>query len=430
MHIKIIKKDNEFDEVKDEWINFEKKVSNQNITLLNINIAKWYNDVDSPVIFMVDDFCNKWIDLNGNGEVDLGEDWGYAKDSSNSSFNFLRTTFLKKYPYLKITFFTTVGKRSPVIKHPLCKVYSSPINEDKESKIFFRSIHHNKQFEIAYHGLTHGIPGKTAQDFYQEWKTFCSVSEAVKETEKGRKIYFDTFGEYPKGGKYCGYEYNDFSDDSINQTGFLWWCRIWNRGQKHIKDAVNFKPKYFGKNKVIDIPSTIIGSLCTIYKNEGIIKYFLKITLKFLYVKKKLKSITKLLKNKQIISIQEHIAPSRVDKKRQTPNIFDDKESLFIIFDFLKNKNVWYATGTEVAEYFDARENIKIVIVNENKFLIKYKGRPLNPILTIIIKTNKIMKNKIIKVIAPDGKVFKSYSYYNGSYKVNLRIINGMYHIR
>jgi len=37
--------------------------------------------------------------------------------------------------------------------------------------------------------------------------------------------------------------------------------------------------------------------------------------------------------------------------KRQSPNIFDDKESLKAIFKYLKKKNVWYCTGSELAEW-------------------------------------------------------------------------------
>lgn len=397
--------------------------------MLSIKIAKWYNNADSPVIFMIDDFCNKWVDLNRNGKVDLGEDWGYAKDRTNSSFNFLRTTFLGKYPYLKVTFFTPVGKRSPVIKQPMCEVYSAPINNNEETKEFFRRIYSDERFEIAYHGLTHGIPGKTVLEFRQEWEIFRSVEEAVEQIEQGKEIYFNTLGEYPKGGKYCGYEYNDFADESINQTGFLWWCRDWNRGQENISDEIRFEPKYFGANRIIDIPSSIEGNLCTVRKGGNTIKQFAKVVLKSVLCKKKLKLINDLLRKRMIISIQVHIAPSRVDRIRQTPNLFEDRESLFAIFDFLKDKNVWYATGTEVAEYFDTRENTKILKVNKDCFQVKYNGRLLNSVLTIIIKINKISRKEQIEVIAPDGEIYKSFAFCDSGYRVNLEISNGIYRI-
>ena len=148
---------------------------------MQIKIAKWYNNAVSPVIFMIDDFCNKWIDFNGNCAVDPGEDWGFARDSENSSFKFLKETFLKKYPGIKVTFFTPVGTRCPALNNSLCDGYSAPINEDSKSKSFFNNIHSNPKFEIAYHGLNHGMPGETAKDFRQEWITFNSVDEAIKQ---------------------------------------------------------------------------------------------------------------------------------------------------------------------------------------------------------------------------------------------------------
>lgn len=396
----------------------------------SIEIAKWYNNADSPVLFMIDDFCNKWVDLNGNGRVDLGEDWGYAKDGINSAFNFLKTRLLEEYPYLKVTFFTPVGKKSPVIKQPLCKVYSVPINENDGIKEFFRSLHFDKQFEIVYHGLTHGVPGETAQDFHQEWKTFRSVEEAVKQIEKGKEIYFDTFGEYPKGGKYCGYEYNDFADESINETGFLWWCRDWNRGQDSVPDKLRFELKYFGANKVIDIPSTVSGGLLTIIKGRSTVKYIIKIVLKQLWINWRLKQIYDLLKNKQIISIQEHIAPSRGDGKRQRPNIIDDEESLSRIFQFLKNKNIWYATGSEIAEYFETRENTEILNIDDESFEIKYNGRIRNPVLTLLFRVNKFFRHDVIEIITPREEVFQGNKYSNESYLITLPIENGRYRMK
>ena len=48
---------------------------------MQIEVCKWYQNADSPVLFMIDDLANLWVDINGDGKVDLGEDWGYAKDS-------------------------------------------------------------------------------------------------------------------------------------------------------------------------------------------------------------------------------------------------------------------------------------------------------------------------------------------------------------
>lgn len=33
-------------------------------------------DAQSPVMFMIDDFANVWVDKNENNKLDKGEDWG------------------------------------------------------------------------------------------------------------------------------------------------------------------------------------------------------------------------------------------------------------------------------------------------------------------------------------------------------------------
>jgi len=394
---------------------------------MEIKIAKWYKNANSPVLFMIDDFANVWIDLNNNGKVNLGEDWGYAKNNLNSSFRFLNEKILEDFPEVKVTFFTPVGKRSSTIKNYNIPRFAESIDYDYLTKEFFKFINDDKRFEIAYHGLTHGISGENAKDFCQEWKTFNSVEEAINQIEKGKKIYFDTFGKFPKGGKYCGYESNEFSDESINRTGFLWWCRYWNPKLKNIPFRKRFEIKYFGSNKVIDIPSTFSGSYFTFKKRNSRFRYIIKNCIKSVWIKKGFTLLEYFLKNNLIISIQEHIAPSRVDEKRQTPNIFDDKDSLKTIFNFLKNKNVWYATATEVAEYFEARENTKVFIIGKNKFKFHYTGKIEKPLLTLLINENTFKK-----VVSPSGKIYEiikdPYKYNNSL--INIRIENGYYEIK
>jgi hypothetical protein len=331
---------------------------------VNIEICKWYGNADSPVLFMIDDLANVWVDTNGNGEVDLEEDWGYAKNSEKSSFKYLNDVILKELPRIKVTFFTPVGVRVGMIQESQIKSVSKMINCDEETKEFFRSVHNDPRFEIAYHGTTHGQVGKVNRDFKQEWELFNSLDEAIIAVNYGKEIYKDVFGEYPKGGKYCGYKTNQYSDESIDKTGFSWWCRYWNRGIADIET--------FGDNNVLDIPSTINGALLNgvLAPNVGTLKGKVKKILKDQLIKIKLNQINILLKNKLVVSIQEHLAPSRDDGRRQSPNIFDDRESLRHIFKYLNSKNVWYCTGSELAEYVYVRESIQVIIVDKDSFKI------------------------------------------------------------
>lgn len=393
---------------------------------MKIEICKWYKNVNSPVLFFIDDFANVWIDSNNNGEIDQGEDWGYAKFHENSSLNFLKNSILKNFISVKTTFFVPVGLRNGMLNNPKIGFYSKLINCDKETKEFFNSINKDEKFEIAYHGTFHN---KLTSDekIIPEWVSYKNINEAIKVINNGKEIYKDVFGFYPRGGKYCGYATNEFSDESIDKTGFMWWCRKWNRGIYNLNKNLNPKELFditiFGENKLIDIPSTIDGGLFSgnLKSNTKTLKGLVKSILKKKLLNKKLQQIDYLLDNKLIISIQEHIAPSRDDGKRQSPNIFDDRESLIYIFDYLKNKNVWYCTGTELAEYYWIRENIKIEIIDKYCFSIKkcYVKELVSNKVSI-----KINDEEVKEIMQPDGtKIHKNNNCFN------LDIIEGNYTI-
>ena len=410
---------------------------------MKIEICKWYNNANSPVLFMIDDFANVWIDTYCDGEVNIGDDWGYAKDSKNSSFNFLNEVILKDYPDLKVTFFTPVGIRVGMIENSPIKSTSKMINCDTETKEFFRSVNDSPRYEIVYHGTTHGKAYNCADDFKQEWELFNSLAEAVETINKGKEVYKDVFGVYPIGGKYCGYTINEFSDKSIDSTNFLWWCRFWNRGLVENENCIiggtdlnpltNLDIKVFGENNVIDIPSTLYGGLFTgiFYPNIKTVKGIAKVALRKYLITKKIKEIRYLLKNKLVISIQEHISPSTNKPSemsrfaRQSPNIFDDEKSLKYIFSYIKDKNVWYCTGTELAEYYYMRENTEMVWEGIDMFKINFVSEKdiLNKKISITFDENNIKE-----IILPSGINIEGHNnifniiVMNGSYKV-IRII-------
>lgn len=401
-----------------------------------LNICKWKNNADSPIIFMIDDLANVWIDLNNNQRNDPGEDWGYFRNTENSSFRFLQTKILSNYKKLKVTFYVPVGVRSGVIKKSKYKVISTMINENKASIQFYRDIHSDQRFEIAYHGTTHGIASKNTSDFIQEWQTFKSLNEAKSTTSYGIEIMKKTIGEYPRGGKYPGCASNDFSDQSIDESGFLWWNRFSNyannnmgKSDKHnpwifgsdFDPISNFDIKTFGKNNIIDIPTTVGGDKFTyIFKKDNrFVKGNVKKLLKSLLIKKGINDIDFLLRNKLIISIIEHIAPSRNDGTRQPPNIFDDIESLFLMFDYLKDKNVWYCTGTELAEYYYLRTRTN-VIENENSFRIIFnneKNIDINQKLSLRIDNCNSLKLPNSEIITSNKNIF------------NIPILDGNYEL-
>lgn len=362
-------------------------------------------------MLMIDDLANAWVDINGNNSIDHGESWGYADDYRISPVYFLKEKILRDYPYVKTTFFIPVNRVPETSDHKLSAHFAS-IKETPEVLEFFRTTFHTPSFEAAYHGFTHGISGNRNRKFIQEWESFESVEQAVEQTARGREMFREVFGYYPLGGKYCGYKKNAFSDESIDKSSFLWWCRHWSPSlsvENGECETDRFELGYFGDNHVIDMPSTIVGSLFN-FKEEG---RFRKKVKKMLgrksythdeIIESGLTQIENLIKHRQIISIQEHSSPARTDNKRQTPNIYDDAESLKLIFSFLKKRNCWYATATEIASYFEMYNRSSIKITDDLSFAITYTGRQLREnYLSVFIDTAE----NIHTLHLPDGKKLK-----------------------
>lgn len=397
---------------------------------MKAEICRWYGGAVAPVVLMIDDFCNVWVDTNGNGLIDPGEDWGYAGREQGSSLVFLEEKLLKDFPGVKVTFFVPVGIRAGVVESPAIPFISEMINSDTETKMFFRSVGDDPRYETAYHGTTHGQPGKDTRDFIQEWETYDNLEQAKKAIFAGKEIFKEVFGEYPAGGKYCGYVSNRFSDDSIEQSGFMWWCRYSNVGLhqnknctiggKDINPLTNFDVKYFGAVKVVDIPTTLYGSLFSSVLNPGAynLKGILKRILKPLLIRKKLKKLDFLLENHLVVCIQEHIAPARVDGRRQMPNIYDDLDSLRMIMQHLRRRQVWYCTCSELARYVTVRDNTKIEFRSGNIFNIR-TDLPCAEGGLLTLRINSGMDGKITQ---PDGTQVKICNQF-----ADIRVMNGTY---
>ena len=385
---------------------------------MEVTKAKWFNDADAPVVLMVDDLDNLWFDLDSNGRLNLGEDWGYWQDLQASSFALLRESLLDQFPEIKVTFFTVVG--DPFIcEYRFGKVHRGAINSDNRAAEFFRRIHYSPNFEIAYHGLTHGTicDGR----YIHEWCSFNSVEEALRDIEEGQKICQEVFGERLKGGKYPGYASNIYSDESIDKAGFLWWCRRWTYDDflKAGNDYSVFEMKTFGKNKVVDFPSTVNPSI----PPRNPIKKVASLILRRPY--KSLKAhLDGLLRNKKVISVQEHAGAIKANGIRQSPNVIDDMPVLQYIFSYLRGKNVWYATCSEIANYYIAFTSTQIEAVDEKGFRLRYAGRVEKPWLTLVVD-----REESVEVISPSGRRYESI-YKDKKRLVNIEVENGYYQVR
>ena len=113
------------------------------------------------------------------------------------------------------------------------------------------------------------------------------------------------------------------------------------------------------------MPSNLSGDMFNHSKNpvKSAAKYFLN-----------LYRLEHMIKGGQAVSIAEHFFRTRFDGKIQMPNIYNDINSLDFIFGYLRNKDVWYATFSECANYYESYNNTDILDVGNGVFEIKYKG--------------------------------------------------------
>lgn len=387
---------------------------------MKIEITKWRYNALSPVMFMIDDLANISIKKqNDSNDILIGEDWGHYTTQKNSMWDFLNQELYRYYPHIKTTFFLVVGKREPMVKGEKY-TYADSI-DDLDFVNFLKYLNSKENIEIAYHGTTHGKCGKQLKDFKQEWESFSSLDEAISTIETGRNLYFKLTNTNFNGGKYCGYKKGKYGDESINKTNFTWWCRDWEGNNSLDNDTKSCDIEYF--DNVIDIPSTVDGSFLSLKVPMFKKKYLKAIYMFFRYGFTLEKQINKLLDNNQVISIQEHSSPYRTDNIIQYPNIVSDMKNLKYIFSFLEDKDVWYATGSEIADYFSLYKNCEIII-KDNYFLF-HTTKLLNEgtIITLLISGHKKLEVSVEKSkyysYTKNGKTLIDVPYYKETqYKV------------
>ncbi len=343
------------------WHHFRRRMGSGHDRPMRLVIEKatWLEDARSPVTLMIDDLTNAWHNSAGGNRWEAGGDWGGGHNAPDSALQFLETRLLRDFPEARVTFFVVAGPISQYTHHQPFS-YSAPLDTNDESRRFFTSLADDPRFELAYHGLNHGTPGDRSERFVQEWQGFTSHEEAVAQTKRGLATFARTVGRVPGGGKYGGWEYNTLAEGALDECGFLWWCRDWMPRDTtgRVPDAY-YEPQFFGRRMIVALPSTVHG-------------YFWES-----------RQIDVLLAKRQVIAIEEHIAPVRPDGRVQTPNIVDDIDQLRRLYQYLRGKNVWHATCTEIASYVIAREHSVVYDVTRDSFSIRYSGRAERPRLTL-----------------------------------------------
>lgn len=336
---------------------------------MKIDKCKWPQDKKSAVVFMIDDFANKYMTF---GNIEYGMDWGGLCKKQYSLYSFLEKELFSEFPYLKIVMFLVVGRREDII-HGGKANYTAAIDSNNEFREFLKELANDNRYEIAYHGYNHGEIKNGV--FVQEWSNFSSLNDADNTIKKGCHLYEEITGKSFYGGKYCGYSTNEFSDKSIVNAGFTWWCRHWDISNYFSKEKdknKSLKLEYF--NGVLDIPSNIDGSFLSLKLLD---KFFSRKYMRSIYYLLKYRItierlLDELVSNNLVVSIQEHSSPYREDSKIQTPNIISDIDNIKYILNYLKKYDLWYATPNEIAEYKEVFDNTE-VFLKDNILSIKTK---------------------------------------------------------
>ena len=381
-------------------------------TRLTVEKSRWLHDARSPVMLMVDDLTNAWHAPDGADRWEPGGDWGGGLDSPGSAFRGLVDRLLTPFPEAKVTFFVVSGAIA-AYTHDQPFRYAAPLDADDRSRRFFASLAANPRFELAYHGHNHGTPGDRTEEFVQEYLGFPTREAAMAQTEAGLSTFCRATGQTPRGGKYGGWAYNDFADAVVDECGFLWWCRDWMpRDVSGLIADGYYEPQFFGRGPVVALPSTVHGHFWD------------------------RRQIDLLLERQQVIAVEEHIAPVRPDGLVQTPNIADDIEDLRRLYEYLRDCNVWHATGTEIASYVVARERSLVCDVTHDGFTIRYDGRVDRPLLTLLIDCSTICspEQPLIEVVAPDGSIAESSELHldreRYRHRLTVRVSSGRYQVR
>lgn len=378
---------------------------------LVVEKVRWLDDAHSPVMLSIDDLTNAWHGRASGNRWEYGGDWGGGHWGAGSALRFLDERLLRDFPEVRTTFFAVAGSISAYTHHQPFS-YSAPLDATEESRQFFRFIAEDPRFELAYHGFNHGAPGARTEEFLQEWRGFPSVDAAVDQTRRGLEIFSRATGIEPKGGKYGGWDYNQYAEEALDRCGFGWWCRDWT--PRDISGRIPddyYEPHFFGSNLLVALPTTVHGRFWD------------------------RRQIDLLLAQRQLIAIEEHIAPVRPDGLIQTPNIVDDIDDLRRLYAYLRNKHVWHATGSQIAAYVTSRERSLISDVTSDGFSIRYDGRVQTPLLTLRIDCSVICDpaRPLVDVVRPDGIAVDpsacQYDRLRYRHLITIPVMEGRYHV-
>jgi hypothetical protein len=327
--------------------------------LTALRVARWPGGAAAPLNLMVDDLADVWIPAPGCRGRE--RDWGNLGRGPDSAWRFVERTLLEPFPDLRISLFIPVN-RQPLASPPAGSRFHS-IAQRPEMVEFLRGLEAHPRVECCYHGKDHFRGEGAARD--QEFRTFSSVEEAVAETRRGLEIWDQVFRRPPVGGKYPGYASNDHSDAAVAEAGFRWWCRSFNRGviQSSHPSTEAMTPAWFVSGRVLDLPSNLAGNVLPPWLRHEWHKWPKRLVQRCRMKRVAHGQIRQLVEHGLPLTLQEHIAPSREDGRRQGVNLQDDRSALAWMLRQACGQPLWHAHPSEIADHWRLRERTRLHFV-------------------------------------------------------------------
>jgi hypothetical protein len=333
--------------------------------LTRLRVAPWPGGAMAPLNLMIDDLADVFIPVTGCRGPE--RDWGHLGRGPGSAWRVVEEHLLAPFPELRISVFIPVN-RQPLVEPPPGSRFH-PIDQRPEMVAFLRELAAHPRVECCYHGKDHFRGQGSARD--QEFRTYVSLEEAVTETRRGLELWDRVFGAPPLGGKYPGYASNEWSDEAVALFGFRWWCRRFNRSQIQSLDtpAAELTPRWLRGGALLEMPSTLAGNvLPPLLRDEWTRRP------KRLLQRHRMRRVARLQWNQLCtaglpLTIQEHIAPSREDGKRQGNNLQDDESALTWMLKALSEFPLWPAHLTEIADHLRLREFTSLELIGTELYL-------------------------------------------------------------
>jgi hypothetical protein len=324
-----------------------------------LRVARWPGGAAAPLNLMVDDLADVWIPAPGCRGRE--RDWGHLGRGPDSAWRFVERTLLEPFPDLRISLFIPVN-RQPLVSPPAGSRFHS-IAQRPEMVEFLRGLEAHPRVECCYHGKDHFRGEGAARD--QEFRTYASVDEAVAETRRGLEIWDRVFMRPPVGGKYPGYASNEHSDEAVAACGFRWWCPRFNRSQIQDTDTQcsELTPGWRAGGAWLELPTTLAGNVLPPYLREEMERWPLRWRQRQVLRRTWLRQCLQLEEAGLPLTIQEHIAPSREDGRRQGVNLQDDRSALAWMLRQACGQPLWHAHPSEIADHWRLRERTRLHFV-------------------------------------------------------------------